>query len=76
MDVSFWNFFYQVFWTHAYTEGMSKNRTQVPCEVPFLPNPTNRKGWPHHRGLRPLTLLEQWSGFFYVPQEQISKSVL
>ena len=23
----------------------------VPCEVPSLPNPTTRKGWPHHRGL-------------------------
>ena len=22
--------------------------------VPFLPNPTTRKGWPPHRGLRPL----------------------
>ena len=26
----------------------------VPCEVPSLPNPTTRKGWPHHRGLWPL----------------------
>ena len=32
---------------------MCTNGTQVPCEVPSLPNPTTRKGWPHHRGLRP-----------------------
>ena len=28
--------------------------SQVPCEVPSLHNPTTRKGWSHHRGLRPL----------------------
>ena len=28
-----------------------------------------RRGWPNHRGLRTLTLFEQWCGFFYVPQE-------
>ena len=33
---------------------MCTNGTQVPCEVPSLPNPTTRKGWPHHRGLWPL----------------------
>ena len=26
----------------------------VPCKVPSLPNPTTRRGWPHHRGLHPL----------------------
>ena len=26
----------------------------VPCKVPSLPNPTTRRGWPHHWGLRPL----------------------
>ena len=31
---------------------MCTNGTQVPCEVPSLPNPTTRKGWPYHRGLR------------------------
>ena len=45
---------YQLFWTQANPEGMCTNGTQVPCEVPSLPNPTTRKGWPHHRGLRPL----------------------
>ena len=25
-----------------------------PCEVPSLPKPITRKGWPHHGGLRPL----------------------
>ena len=29
---------------------MCTNGTQVPWEVPSLPNPTTRKGWPHHRG--------------------------
>ena len=28
--------------------------SQVPCKVLFLPNPTIRKSWPHHRGLSPL----------------------
>ena len=35
---------------------MYTNGTKVPWEVPFLPNPTTRKGWPHHQGrvlLRP-----------------------
>ena len=31
---------------------MCTNGTRVPCKVPSLPNPTTRKGWPHHRGLR------------------------
>ena len=35
---------YQLFWTQACPEGMCTNRTQVPCEVPFLPNPTTCKG--------------------------------
>ena len=47
-------FIYQLFWTSACPEGMCTNGTQVPCEVPSLPNPTTRKGWPHHRALRPL----------------------
>jgi len=25
-----------------------------PMQVPSLPNPTTRKGWPHHWGLQPL----------------------
>ena len=44
-------FIYQLFWTQPCPEGMCANGTQVPCEVPSLPNPTIRKGWPHHRGL-------------------------
>ena len=47
-------FIYQLLWTQSCPEGMCTNGTQVPCEVPSLPNPTTRKGWPHHRGLRPL----------------------
>ena len=44
-------FIYQLLWTQACPEGMCTNGTKVPCEVPSLPNPTTRKGWPHHRGL-------------------------
>ena len=33
---------------------MCTNGTQVPYEMPSLTNPTTRKGWPHHQGLRPL----------------------
>ena len=49
-------FIYQLFWPQACPEGMCTNGThdQVPCKVPSLPNPTTRKGWPLHRGLRPL----------------------
>ena len=47
-------FIYQLFWTQACPEGMWTNGTQVPCELPSLPNPTTRKGWPHHRDLQPL----------------------
>ena len=43
---------------------MCTNGTQVPCEVPSLPNPTTRKGWPHHRGLRPLLFLNSSVGSF------------
>ena len=32
-------FFYQLFWTQACPEGMCTNGTQVPREVPSLPNP-------------------------------------
>ena len=37
----------------GFPEGMCANGTQVPCEVPSLPNPITRQGWPHYRGLRP-----------------------
>ena len=59
-------FIYQLFWTQASPEGMCTNGTQVPCEVPSLPNPTNRKGWPHHghRGLRPLLFSNSGVGSF------------
>ena len=48
------HFIYQLVWTQACPEGMCTNETQVPCKVPSLPNTTIRKGWPHHRGRRPL----------------------
>ena len=44
--------------------GNVHERTQVPCEVPSLPNPTTRKGWPHHRGLRPLLFSNSSVGSF------------
>ena len=37
---------------------------RVPCEVPSLPNPTTRKGWPHHRGLQLLLFLNSDVGSF------------
>ena len=36
----------------------------VSCKVPSLPNPTTRKGWPHHRGLRPLLFSNSGVGSF------------
>ena len=50
--------------TQACPEGLCTNGTQVPCEVPSLPNPTTRKGWPHHWGLRPLLFLISDVGSF------------
>ena len=52
--VAFLFIYYQLFWTQTSPEGMCTNGTLVPSEVPSLPNRTIRKGWPHHRGLRPL----------------------
>ena len=46
-------FIYQLFWSQACPEGMCTNGTHIPWEVPSVPNPTNCKGWPQHRGLRP-----------------------
>ena len=57
-------FFYQLFWTQACPEGMGTNGTRVPCEVSSLPNPTTRKGWPHHRALRPLLFSNSGVGSF------------
>ena len=45
-------FIQQLLWTQDCPEGMCTNGTQVPCEVPSLPNPTTRKGCPHYRGIR------------------------
>ena len=57
-------FIYQLFWTQTCPEGMCTNGTQVPCEVLSLPNPTTLKGWPHHRGLRPLLFSNSDVGSF------------
>ena len=56
--------FYQLFWTQACPEGIGTNGTFVSCKVPSLPNPTTRKGWPHHRGLRPLLFSNSGVGSF------------
>ena len=61
---SLWRIIYQLFWAHACPERMCTNGTQVPCKVPSLPNPTTRKGWPHHRGLRPLLFSNSDVGSF------------
>ena len=46
----------------------------------FLSNDNDKggeKGWPHAPpGSASITLFEHWFGFFYVPQEQISESVV
>ena len=58
-------FIYQLFWTQAWPEGMCTNGTHrsLPrCQS--LPNPTTRKGWPHHRGLRPLLFSNSDVGSF------------
>ena len=52
------------FWTQDCPEGMCTNGTQVRCDVPSLPNPATRKGWPHHRGLRPLLVYNSDVGSF------------
>ena len=44
-------FIYQLFWTQACPEGMCTNGTQVPCEVPFLLNPTTRNYVGHTTGV-------------------------
>ena len=54
----------QLFWTQACPEEMCTNGTQVPCEVPSLPNLTTRKGWLHHRGLRTLLFSKRDVGSF------------
>ena len=55
---------YQLFWTQVCPEGMCTNGTQVPCEVPSPPSPTTSKGWPHHRGIRPLLFSNSDVGSF------------
>ena len=62
--ITLYLFTYQLFWTQACPEGMWTNGTQVPCKVPSLPNPTTRKGWPHHQGLRRLLFLNSDVGSF------------
>ena len=66
-------FIYQLFWTQACTEGMCMNGTQVPCEVPSLPNPTTSKGWPHHWGLQALLFLNSDVGSFMSHKNKSAK---
>ena len=49
------------------------NGTQVPCEVPSLPNTTTRKGWPHHRSLRPLLFSNSDVGTFTFHKNKAGK---
>ena len=46
---------------------------QVPCEAPSLPNPTTHKGWPHHRGVRPLLFSNYSDVGYFMPH--MNKSV-
>ena len=64
LEINIYLFIYQLFWTQACLEGMGTNGTQVPCEVPSLPNPTTCKGWPHHQGLEPLLFSNSDVGSF------------
>ena len=64
IEVNIYLFIYQLFWSLAFLEGMCTNVTQVPCKVPSVLNPTTRKGWPHHRGLRPLLFSNSDVGSF------------
>ena len=52
---------------------MCMNGTQVPCEVPSLPNTTTRKGWPHHRSLRPLLFSNSDVGTFTFHKNKAGK---
>ena len=54
---------------------MCLNGTQVPCEVPSPPNHTTRKGWPHHRDLRPALFSKSDVGSF-TPHKNKSVKVL
>ena len=67
---------YELFWTQACSEGMGTNGTRVPCEVSSLPNPTTRKSWPHHWGLRPLLFSNSDVGSFTSHMNQISESAV
>ena len=54
---------------------MCLNGTKVPCEVPSPPNHTTHKGWPHHRGLRPVLFSKSDVGSF-TPHKNKSVKVL
>ena len=65
-----------LFWAQASPEGICTNGTQGPCEVPSLPNPTTRKGWLHHRGLRPLLFSNSDVGSFTFHKNKSVKFVI
>ena len=44
--------------------------------APSLSNPTTRKGWPHHRGLRPLLFSNSGVGSFTSHKNQNSESAV
>ena len=56
---------YQLFLDTGLPRGNGHERgSQVPCKVPSLPNPTTRRGWPHHQCLRPLLFSNSGVGSF------------
>ena len=56
--------------------GNGHERDSSPMQVPFLPNPTTRKSWPHHRALRSLLFSNSDVGSFTSHMNQISESAV
>ena len=57
----------------------SKNILCLPLIIepaPSLSNPTTRKGWPHHRGPRPLLFSNSGVGSFTSHKNQYSESAV
>ena len=59
-----WSFFDSLLNTGLLRGKRHERDSQVPCKVPSRPNPTTRKGWPHHRGVRPLPFSNSGVGSF------------
>ena len=59
-----WSFFDSLLNTGLLRGKRHERDSQVPCKAPSRPNPTTRKGWPHHRGVRPLPFSNSGVGSF------------